>query len=94
MPDISKTITSFFKGLAEIIRELRKNKNAGIKAIVLITMCFIALIGLVLSAQNGAPFWAILGGSYIYLYMFYQIMMGCVKIDRRKRRRPKVTIKA
>jgi hypothetical protein len=86
MPDISKSLDSFFNGVAKIIAQMRKDKKAGIKAILLITMSLISLSGTILSAQNGAPYWAILLGAYAFLPMLYLILLGCIKIDKRKRR--------
>jgi hypothetical protein len=86
MPDISKSLDSFFNGLAKIITQVRKDKKAGIKAIILITMSLISLSGIILSAQNGAPYWAILVSAYAFLPMLYFIMLGCVKTDKRRRR--------
>jgi len=84
LPDVSKSIESFFNGMAKIIAQMRKDKVAGIKAIVLVTMYLIALITIA-SVASKAPFWALFLGGYGFLGIFYFIMSACLKTDRRSR---------
>jgi hypothetical protein len=87
MPNLPDWVTSFIAETRKLVTEVRKRTISGLKTIVLITMSIILVACTLLSAQAGAPYWALDVSAFGFVGILYFILQGCVKLDRTKKMR-------
>lgn len=81
---IESFVKIFLEEVREIIKEVRKRTIPGIKAILIVTISVICILADLAGFIYGAPYLQLVLGSSIFIVVLFFILVGTVKIDRKK----------